>query len=148
MAVLFHMRLTRPLLGLLLVVMGLSVILRDQNRNVIISSGMCLVLCAVFFATQYACKMLGDSEISAAGPGRLDAGAGVWAAIAGAVRRRAYVIGQNSFRLWSDKDKNLLFAGLQHAALPCQDDGIDGTNCRALQHRQRQTNRQSPRVPS
>ncbi len=62
MAVLFHMRMTRPLLGLLLVVMGLSMILRDQNRNVIISSGMCLVLCAVFFATQYACKMLGDGE--------------------------------------------------------------------------------------
>ena len=63
MAVLFHTRLTRPLLGLLLVVMGLSVILRDQNRNVIISSGMCLVLCAVFFATLYACKILGDSEV-------------------------------------------------------------------------------------
>jgi lipopolysaccharide export system permease protein len=63
MAVLFHMRLTRPLLGLLLVVMGLSVILRDQNRNVILSSGMCLILCAVFFISLYACKMLGDSEI-------------------------------------------------------------------------------------
>jgi lipopolysaccharide export system permease protein len=63
MAVLFHMRLTRPLLGLLLVVMGLSVILRDQNRNVILSSGMCLVLCALFFAAQYACKILGDSEL-------------------------------------------------------------------------------------
>ena len=50
MAVLFHMRLTRPILGMLLVVMGLWVILRDQNRNVIISAGMCLVLCAVFFA--------------------------------------------------------------------------------------------------
>ena len=43
--------------------MGLSVILRDQNRNVIISSGMCLVLCAVFFATLYACKILGDGEV-------------------------------------------------------------------------------------
>ena len=63
MAVLFHMRLTRPLLGMLLVFMGLSVILRDQNRNVILSSGMCLVLCAVFFIAQYACKMLGESEI-------------------------------------------------------------------------------------
>jgi lipopolysaccharide export system permease protein len=63
MAVLFHMRLTRPLLGLLLVFMGLSVILRDQNRNVIISSGMCLVLCAVFFIAQYACKMLGENEV-------------------------------------------------------------------------------------
>src|SRR4029079_12411087 len=63
MAVLFHMRLTRPILGILLVFLGLSVILRDQNRNVIISSGMCLVVCGVFFAACYACKMLGDNEI-------------------------------------------------------------------------------------
>jgi lipopolysaccharide export system permease protein len=62
MAVLFHMRLTRPLLGMVLVLLGLSVILRDQNRNVIISSGMCLVLCGVFFAFSYACKTLGDNE--------------------------------------------------------------------------------------
>lgn len=62
MAVLFHSRLTRPVLGILLVLLGLSVILRDQNRNVIISSGMCLVLCGVFFATCYLCKMLGDNE--------------------------------------------------------------------------------------
>jgi lipopolysaccharide export system permease protein len=65
MAVLFHTRLTRPLLGMVLVLLGLSVILRDQNRNVIISSGMCLVLCGVFFATSYACKMMGDSELIA-----------------------------------------------------------------------------------
>ena len=45
MAVMFHMRLTRPLLGLILVVMGLSIILRDQNRNVFISAGLCLLLC-------------------------------------------------------------------------------------------------------
>jgi lipopolysaccharide export system permease protein len=63
MAVLFHQRLTRPIMGVLLVFLGLSVILRDQNRNVIISSGLCLVLCAMFFAAQYACKMLGDSDI-------------------------------------------------------------------------------------
>jgi lipopolysaccharide export system permease protein len=62
MAVLFHTRLTRPILGMILVLLGLSVILRDQNRNVIISSGMCLVLCGVFFAACYACKMLGDNE--------------------------------------------------------------------------------------
>jgi lipopolysaccharide export system permease protein len=62
MAVLFHMRLTRPILGLLLVFMGLSVILRDQNRNVFISTALCLLLCAVFFAAGFACKHLGDSE--------------------------------------------------------------------------------------
>jgi lipopolysaccharide export system permease protein len=61
-AVLFHTRLTRPILGIVLVFMGLSVILRDQTRNVIISSGFCLVLCGVFFAAVYACKMLGDNE--------------------------------------------------------------------------------------
>jgi lipopolysaccharide export system permease protein len=63
MAVLFHTRLTRPILGMVLVFLGLSVILRDQNRNVIVSSGMCLVLCGVFFASCYACKMMGDNNI-------------------------------------------------------------------------------------
>ena len=62
MAVLFHMRLTRPLLGIIFVLMGISVILRDQNRNVFISTGMCLALCALFFAAQFACKNLGESE--------------------------------------------------------------------------------------
>jgi lipopolysaccharide export system permease protein len=62
MAVLFHMRLTRPILGLILVFMGLSVILRDQNRNVFISTGLCLVLCGVFFGACFACKHLGDNE--------------------------------------------------------------------------------------
>ena len=62
-AVLFHTRLTRPLLGMVLVLMGLSVILRDTNRNVIISSGVCVMLCGVFFVVCHACKMLGDSEM-------------------------------------------------------------------------------------
>jgi lipopolysaccharide export system permease protein len=62
MAVLFHIRLTRPVLGLLLVFLGLSMILRDSNRNVILSAGACLVLCAVFFTVCQACKMLGEYE--------------------------------------------------------------------------------------
>jgi lipopolysaccharide export system permease protein len=62
MAVRFHMRLTRPILGLLLVFMGLSVILRDQNRNVYISTALCLVLCGLFFGACFACKHLGDNE--------------------------------------------------------------------------------------
>jgi lipopolysaccharide export system permease protein len=61
MAVLFHMRLTRPILGMILVFMGLSVILRDQNRHVFISVGLCLVICAVFFGACFACKFLGNS---------------------------------------------------------------------------------------
>jgi lipopolysaccharide export system permease protein len=62
MAVTFHARLTRPILALLLVVLGLSVILRDQNRNVFINAGMCLVLCGVFFGAFFTCKQLGDSD--------------------------------------------------------------------------------------
>jgi lipopolysaccharide export system permease protein len=61
-AVLFHMRLTRPILGLLLVLLGLSLILRDQNRNVFIGTGLCLMMCAIFFAAIFACKQLGDGE--------------------------------------------------------------------------------------
>lgn len=63
MAVLFHTRLTRPILALLLVVMGLSVLLRDQNRNVFISAGLCLVLCGIYFGTFFTCKSLGESDI-------------------------------------------------------------------------------------
>jgi lipopolysaccharide export system permease protein len=62
-AVMFHGRLTRPILGMVLVLMGLSVILLDQTRNVIISAGFCLVLCGCFFAVVYTCKMLGDNEV-------------------------------------------------------------------------------------
>ena len=40
--------------------MGLATILRDQNRNVFISAGLCLVLCAAFFLVGFACKHLGD----------------------------------------------------------------------------------------
>jgi lipopolysaccharide export system permease protein len=62
MAVLFHMRLTRPILGLLLVFMGLTSILRDQNRNVFISTGLCLAQCVIFYGACFCCKHLGDSE--------------------------------------------------------------------------------------
>jgi len=61
-AVQFHMRITRPILGILLVCLGLSVILRDQNRNVFIGTGLCLANCALFFAAIFACKHLGDNE--------------------------------------------------------------------------------------
>ncbi|HZT79416.1 MAG TPA: LptF/LptG family permease [Gemmataceae bacterium] len=62
-AVMFHTRLTRPILGMVLVLLGLSVILRDQNRNVFISAGICVVLCGVFFAACFGCKQLGDNDI-------------------------------------------------------------------------------------
>lgn len=62
LAVLFHGRLTRPILGMILIFVGLSVILRDQNRNVFISAGMCLMLFAAFFIVNFFCRHLGDHE--------------------------------------------------------------------------------------
>ncbi len=62
LAIAFHMRMTRPIVGVILIVLGLSVILRDQNRNVFISTGLCLILCAVFFASIFACQWLGKDE--------------------------------------------------------------------------------------
>src|SRR5262249_37061383 len=63
MAVMFHTRLTRPILGLILVLLGLSVILRDQNRNIFISAGLCVVLCGLFFGAFFTCKSLGDNAL-------------------------------------------------------------------------------------
>jgi lipopolysaccharide export system permease protein len=62
LAVLFHSRLTRPFLAMILVILGLSVILRDQNRNFFISAGLCLGLCALFFFACFFCKYLGEYD--------------------------------------------------------------------------------------
>jgi lipopolysaccharide export system permease protein len=66
LAVAFHQRLTRPLVGMILILLGLSVILRDQNRNIFISAGFCLMLVGVFFATIFACQYLGRDTLSPA----------------------------------------------------------------------------------
>lgn len=60
-AVMFHMKISRPIVGLLLVIMGLSIILRDQMRHVFISAGLCLGMCAVFYGVVFACKFMGDA---------------------------------------------------------------------------------------
>ena len=61
-AVIYHMKITRPIVGMLLVVMGLAIILRDQTRHVFISAGLCLVMCGLFYGTVFACKFLGNSD--------------------------------------------------------------------------------------
>lgn len=66
LAIVFHGRLTRPLVGVILVVLGLSVILRDQNRNVFISAGLCLILCVIFFVCIFASQYLGKEEFASA----------------------------------------------------------------------------------
>ena len=63
LAVQFHLRLTRPLTSIILVFLGLSVILRDQNRHVFISAGLCLGTAALFYAFVEGAKYLGDQEL-------------------------------------------------------------------------------------
>lgn len=59
-AVTFHQRLVRPLNGLILTVFGLALILRDQNRHVFISAGLCLLLAVLFSAVVYGARYLGE----------------------------------------------------------------------------------------
>src|SRR5262249_45450431 len=63
MAALFQTRLARPVLGVQLVFMGLSVVLMNQNRNLILSTGAYLLLCGTFIVVCYSCKMLGDNGL-------------------------------------------------------------------------------------
>jgi lipopolysaccharide export system permease protein len=63
MAVMFHTRVTRPLVGAVMVVLGLSVILWNPNRNVIISTGLCMGLSASLNLFVIACKYLGDQDV-------------------------------------------------------------------------------------
>jgi len=62
MAVLFHTRVTRPLVGGLLVLLGVSVILWNPNRHIILSAGLCLVIGVGFYACVLGCKALGDAD--------------------------------------------------------------------------------------
>lgn len=62
-AVIFHMRFTRPLVGFLMVVIGLAIILADSNRHVLVSAGMCLVMVGIFFVAVYGCKYLGENDL-------------------------------------------------------------------------------------
>jgi lipopolysaccharide export system permease protein len=61
-AVEFHRRITRPLVGAIIVLLGLSVILRNPNRHVFISVGLCLSICALFYACVLGCKFLGTND--------------------------------------------------------------------------------------
>ena len=61
-AVAFHMRLTRPIVGVLLLLLGLARILQNPNQNIFISAGLCLATSAVFFLAVYGCKYLGEND--------------------------------------------------------------------------------------
>jgi lipopolysaccharide export system permease protein len=63
MAVQFHTRLTRPLVGAIMVALGVSMILSNPNRQVIISAGLCMAIAAALFLFTLASKYLGDQDI-------------------------------------------------------------------------------------
>ncbi len=62
MAVLFHSRLTRPIVGVLLVMLGVAVILWNPHRHVALSTGLCLVMAAAFYVCVVGCKVLGEGD--------------------------------------------------------------------------------------
>ncbi len=51
-----------PIVGVLLVLLGLSVILRNPNRHVFISVGLCLAVCAFFYGLVIGCKFMGNND--------------------------------------------------------------------------------------
>ena len=59
-AVMFHTRITRPVAGALLVLLGLAVVLQNPNRHVFISAGLCLVFAVWFNLAIIGAKFLGD----------------------------------------------------------------------------------------
>ncbi|MCI0704934.1 MAG: LptF/LptG family permease [Planctomycetia bacterium] len=63
LAVLFHTRLTRPLVGALMVLFGLSVILMNPNRHIVLSAGLSLVVAFAIFLSVIVFKYLGDQDV-------------------------------------------------------------------------------------
>jgi lipopolysaccharide export system permease protein len=62
LAVLFHTRITRPLIGFLLVVLGVSVILWNPNRHIALSAALCLGIGVGYYVFVLGCKALGDGD--------------------------------------------------------------------------------------
>ena len=63
MAVLFHTRITRPIIGILLVVLGVSVILWNPNRHIILSFALCLGIAVGYYMFVLGFKAMGDSDL-------------------------------------------------------------------------------------
>lgn len=62
MAVLFHTRITRPIIGGLLIVLGVSVILWNPSRHIILSAALCMGLGVGYYVFVLGCKALGDAD--------------------------------------------------------------------------------------
>jgi lipopolysaccharide export system permease protein len=62
LAVLFHTRITRPVIGMLLLVLGVSVILWNPSRHIILSAGLCIGFCVGYYACVLGFKAMGDAD--------------------------------------------------------------------------------------
>lgn len=62
LAVQFHLRLTMPLLTVILTTIGISLLLRDYQRNLFLNAGLCLVVGFALFGTHYLCRHLGEHD--------------------------------------------------------------------------------------
>ena len=63
MAVLFHTRITRPVIGMLLVLLGVSVILWNPHRHIALSAGLCMGLGVGYYACVIGCTAIGNSAL-------------------------------------------------------------------------------------
>jgi lipopolysaccharide export system permease protein len=58
----FHLRLTMPILAILMTAIGISLLLRDHQRNLFLNTGICLVVGFALFGTHYLCRHLGEHD--------------------------------------------------------------------------------------
>ena len=62
LAVQFHLRLTMPILAFIMTAIGISLLLRDHQRNVFLNSGICLVVGFALFGMHHLCRHLGEHD--------------------------------------------------------------------------------------
>ncbi len=58
-----HLRFSLPLSNILLILLGLPLILGRETRNFFLGTGICAILCGVFYGTYICCANLGFKEI-------------------------------------------------------------------------------------
>ena len=58
-----HGRMVQPFLDITLLLIGLPLVLRDENRNVFLAIGWCLLTVMIFFFVNLACRSLGANYL-------------------------------------------------------------------------------------
>lgn len=56
-----HSRIVQPFLDITLLFLGLPIVLRNENRNIFVAIGYCLLLVVGFYGVTLACKAMGSS---------------------------------------------------------------------------------------